>query len=182
MKNVIIALIMVFSIQVHAGLKGNVGLDTYEGVSQSNGSCTSTYVGGSLVSKECDSKLDKKRVQTVRLSLGYDLMFTEKYGIEALVGVDSLTNAQAELNVLYKIDDKITAKAGLNTSKDLSNGVLKNMTSGTGAQAGAIYKLTEKMDLFGAIGVRNQSYEVDLVPGSKNSSTIFGSSGISFRF
>lgn len=182
MKTLILAAILMFTLNAQAGLKAGVGIENQESIQQSTGSCNSVYINGVLQSKNCSGYVEKKRANTLKVSLGYDLDLTDKYGLETSIGVNSLSNGSIELNGTYKMNDKITAKAGLNTSKDLNNAVISNTKAGLGFQVGANYNLTPKLDLVGSIGSKSQSYEIKDVPGTQNQTSISANVGIAFKF
>lgn len=183
MKKLLIVFLMMFSVIANAGLKTSVGIENYEAIKVSTKICQSGYNGltGQPYSN-CSGYVEKERVSTIRGSVGYEIDLGSKYSVETKIGLNTLFNAQAEVNGLYKINDKIKAKAGVNTSQDLSNGALANVKPGMGVQVGAEYSLTDKMALTGTVGTKSQVYEIKGLQGEHNGSTTAANVGISFKF
>lgn len=179
MTKFILILALLFSAPAFAGVKFNTGIENYEAVVVSTSICNKTYVGGTLVQSNCSSSVEKERVSALKVGVGYDVELNEKFGAEANVGINSIKNASAEINGTYKVSDKIKAKAGVNTSKDLG-GVIENVKPGIGFQAGAEYELNDRLSLVGTLGTKSQSYEA--YGQSFNDTTMAVNAGISWSF
>lgn len=182
MTKFILVLALLFSAPAFAGVKFNTGIENYEAVVVSTSICNKTYIGGVETSSDCSFSVESKRVSALKLGVSYEMELNDKLGVEAGVGINSMTNGSAELNGTYKINKKIKAKAGINTSKDLSNKTIANVKPGIGVQAGAEYALNDRLSLVGTLGTKSQSYQINDAPDSFNDTTITGNVGLSFSF
>lgn len=184
MKKLIIVLISLLAIQANAiTLKTNLGIENYQTISQSNGSCTRTYIGTTLVDSNCSSSVDKKQASALKAAIGARMAYNEFLGVEGYVGINSLQNGSIELLGVYTLNPKVDLKAGVNMSQDLNNQVIKAVKPGLGLQAGVSYKVLDKTEIYGSIGSKSQSFENKYGQGERETLTsVTGQVGISFSF
>lgn len=112
---------------------------------------------------------DSYRYSTVKSSLGpvagggVEYTLSDKFLIDVNLFLGSIGQLELrpESNLIYKIDDTFSAKAGLNTVLVLSGEYKMTYQPGLGGQVGAEYKFTDKISFEAGYVQTNQTLNRD---------------------
>ena len=159
MKQFILALlVLTLSTQAFAGVKGNIATESVK-------STTTTEIPYTICTPTCIDvsntyKYESPRTQGLRLGLGYEYMFTDRFGVD-LMGNTTTTffDLRLESNLIYSVTDKVNLKAGVNRYQEKNDSTF-NYKPGTGYQLGAEYKLDKNIYVDFKYLEMNTSYDV----------------------